>query len=131
MGVLGQGTVVVDGQRTTAPPAAAFNPAVFGQQTTGVPNVSPIVPPFASATGAGSAGVSGYASVNGYGTAENNGSVAAVAAANPFSLKVSPVWWAIGALVGGVLVLQAVSWHETVDAAVGRVHAGEHAGSEK
>lgn len=113
MGVLGQGTVVVDGQRNTAPPTSAFVPMAFGAQTTGVPNVSPIVPPYASAV-AGSGG-SGFASVGGYGTADNNGLVTSIAANHPYNLKVSPVWWMVGFLVGGILLLQAVSWHETVE----------------
>lgn len=128
MGVLGQGTVVVDGQRTTTPPMAAFLPPSYGLQTSGVPNVSPIVPPYAGGAyggGTSQAGAIGYNSVNGYGTADNNAMQAAQAAANPHSLRVSPVWWAVIALVGGVLLLQAVSWHETVEAhaKVGGAHA--------
>jgi hypothetical protein len=133
MGVLGQGTVIVDGQRTTAPPMAAFVPPSYGIQTTGVPNVSPIVPPYASGTTGGvqgSAGAVAFNSVNGYGTADNNAAQAAQAAANPHSLRVSPVWWAVGALVGGVLLLQAVSWRDTIEehAHVGPAHESASAG---
>lgn len=136
MGILGQGTVVVDGQRTTAPPSAAFVPTSFGLQTSGVPNVSPIVPPYASGTTGGSSsstGAVGVNSVNGYGTADNNALTTSLAAAHPWSPKVSPVVWALVALIGGVLLLGAVSWHETVEesASAGKAHerAGESAGS--
>lgn len=134
MGVLGQGTVIVDGQRTTGPTSAAFVPPSYGIQTTGVPNVSPIIPPYAGGTtgGAwGSAGGVGFNSVNGYGTADNNAAQAAAAADNPHSFRLSPVWWAVIALVGGVLCLQAVSWHETIEAhgSAGPAHAGVEAGA--
>lgn len=130
---LGQGTVVVDGQRNIAPPVAAFLPAHFGQQTTAVPQSTPIIPPYASSVGAGAVGSTGSASVGGYGTAENNGAVTAVANANPHNWKVSPVWWAVTFLVGGLLLLNAINWHETVDesAGIGGTHesAKESAGS--
>lgn len=135
MGILGQGTVIVDGQRTTAPPSAAFVPTSYGLQTTGVPNVSPIIPPYAAGQvggTAGSAGAIGTNSVNGYGTADNNAAQAAQAASNPHDWRVSPVWWAVGCLVGGVLLLQAVSWRETIEAhaEVGPVHASADAGKD-
>lgn len=130
MGALGQGTVVVDGQRNTAPPMSAFVPQSFGQQTTGVPNVSPIVPPYASAVSGGGA-AQGFASVNGYGTAANNGLVTSIAAAHPYNLKVSPVLWAVAFLIGGVTLLQLVSWRETVEehASIGKAHESAEAGA--
>lgn len=129
-GILGANTAVIDGQRTTLPPMAAYVPPSYGLQTSGVPNVSPIVPPFAGGTAGGSfssSGAVGSNSVNGYGTADNNALVASVAGGNPFSAKVSPVWWALGALVGGVLLLQAVSWHETIEEHAKVGPAGERA----
>lgn len=132
MGILGANTAVVDGQRTTLPPLVAFSPLSFGPQTTGVPVVSPSVPPIMGAGtyggAANSSGGVGYNSVGGYGTADNNAAAAADAGAHPFSLKSSPVVWAVGALVLGLVLLQAINWHETVDASVGHTKASESAG---
>jgi hypothetical protein len=118
VGILGQGTFVVDGQRTTLPPAAAFVPPSFGPQTSGVPNVTPSIPPMMGGTFGGAtaqSGSMGYGAVGGYGTADNNALVTSIAAANPHSLTASPLWWAVGFLLGGVLLLQFVSFRETVD----------------
>lgn len=111
---LGPATQVVDGQRNTFPTSYAFRPSQYGPQTTGVPNVSPTVPPFLGAnatTGGMSPGTP--TNVGGYGTADNNAAVTAVANQHPHNLKVSPVWWAVGGLLGGLVLLKAVSWRET------------------
>lgn len=137
MGILGSNTAVVDGQRVTLPPLAAYAPQSYGPQTTGVPVVSPTIPPYMGAGSfggvGGSAGGVGYQSVNGYGTADNNSAMTADAAAHPFSPKSSPVVWAVGALVVGLLALQAINWHETVEAggSLGgtKAKASESAGS--
>jgi hypothetical protein len=131
-----QGTAVVDGQRVLLPPLAAFAPANYGPQTTGVPNVSPTIPPVMGVGMVGgmanSSGGVGYQSVNGYGTADNNAAAAAAAGDQPFSLKSSPVLWAVGLLVFGLVALQAINWHETVEASgkVGKegARASESAG---
>lgn len=108
---LGPNTLVVDGQRNLFPSLAAFNPTSYGQQSTGVPNVSPTTPPF---IGAGSSPASaGYVGVNGYGTADNNAQMTAIAAQNPHNLKVSPVWWAVGSLLIGLMLLKGVHWRQT------------------
>lgn len=123
-GPLGQGTAVVDGQRVTLAPSAAFTPASYGPQTTGVPNVTPSIPPYLASNGVGAAGAgAGHANVDGYGTAENNTMVTQIAGDHPFSLKVSPVVWALGALVGGVLLLHFVSFREAVDNKGGKLDA--------
>lgn len=136
MGVLGANTAVVDGQRVTLPPPSAFHVQSFGLQTQGVPVVSPTVPPIIGGTTAGvgsSSGGYGYNTVGDYGTADNNALAAQTAADHPFSLRHSPVLWAVGALVGGLAILQAVNWHETVEesGSVGKTHerASESAGS--
>jgi hypothetical protein len=112
---LGQGTQVVDGQRNLFPTWAAFNPTGYGPQTTGVPQVSPTMPPFigASNTGAGMGMAAGMEGVGGYGTAANNTLATAIAGNNPHNYKVSPVWWAIIALVVGLVLLKGVHWRET------------------
>lgn len=127
---LGEGTAVVNGQRTTVAPAAAFLPTMFGAQTTGVPNVTPIIPPYAAgSTSVGGAAASGYGSVGGYGTADNNALATQIAADHPYNAKVSPVWWAVGALLGGLLLLQAVSWRETIEAGNGHASASVEGGA--
>ena len=112
---LGQGTQVVDGQRNTFPTMASYQPQGYGPQTTGVPQVSPTMPPFiGQANGASSGSAAfGLEGVGGYGTAANNTTVTATAAANPHSLKVSPVWWAVIFLVVGLLLLKGINWRET------------------
>lgn len=110
---LGPQTAVVDGQRNTFPTVAQFNPQFYGQQTTGVPNVSPTMPPFISATnGAGSS--MGFEGINGYGTAGNNLQATQMASDHPYSIRSSPLWWAIAALVGGILLLRGTAWRKTV-----------------
>lgn len=137
MGVLGNQTAVVDGQRVTLPPAAAYAPMNFGVQTSGVPVVSPTIPPIMGigtigGVASGSGGL-GLQTVGEYGTADNNAAATAEAQAHPFSLTRSPVLWAIGLLLLGLVLLQVINWHETVDesASVGKSHerASESAGS--
>lgn len=109
---LGSDTSVVNGQRFTFPTTAAYAPTQYGPQTTGVPQVSPTMPPYIG--GGGSVTASGAAEgVGGYGTAGNNQQVTAIAAAHPYSLKVSPVFWAVGGLVIGLLLLNGIHWRKT------------------
>lgn len=125
---LGQGTQVVDGQRNLFPTGYAYAPTGYGPQTTGVPNVSPTMPPFIGAanTGSGMGAAAGMEGVGGYGTATNNTLTTAIASANPHNWKVSPVWWAIVALVVGLVLLRAVHWRETtLEGFDERGHVGE------
>jgi len=109
---LGADTGVVNGQRFAFPTRASYDPVQYGPQTTGVPQVSPTIPPFIGGTSAVTA--SGAAEgIGGYGTAGNNQQVTAIAAANPFNLKVSPLWWAIGLLLLSLLLLNGVHWRKT------------------
>lgn len=129
---LGQGTFVNDGQRFSGPTAGMFAPVTYGPQTTGVPQVSPTMPPFLGGSAAGATSSGGMANVGGYGTADNNGLVTATAANHPHNWKVSPVWWAVGALVIGLLALQGVHWRKTIlqgdeGASVGRASESAHA----
>jgi hypothetical protein len=107
---------VVDGQRNTFPTIASYAPVGYGPQTTGVPQVSPTMPPFigASNNGTGTSGSAfGLEGVGGYGTAGNNGTVTAIASANPNNLKVSPVWWAVAFVIVGLILLKGINWRET------------------
>lgn len=112
---LGSQTQVVDGQRNTFPTAFQYSPTGYGPQTTGVPNVSPTMPPFIGAanTGSGQGSAFGLEGVGGYGTAANNSTVTSIANANPHNLKVSPTWWAVIFLVVGLFLLKAIHWRET------------------
>jgi hypothetical protein len=121
---LGADTGVVNGQRFTFPTAAGYNPISWGPQTSGVPQVSPSMPPFIGGTGSvgGNAVAEG---VGGYGTAANNTTVTGVANANPWNAKVSPVWWAIVFMVVGLLLLKGTSWRETtLEGFEERAHVG-------
>lgn len=118
----GSNTFTVDGQRTTLPTSEAWRPTSYGPQTTGVPQASPSMPPF---IGTGPASSGAMIGVGGYGTADNNALVTATAAANPHNLRVSPVWWAIVFLVGGILVLNGVHWRRvTLEGAEEHAHVG-------
>lgn len=111
---LGYSTQVVDGQRNVFPTAFAYQPTQYGPQSTGVPQVSPTMPPFISGgNGSGASLGAGFEGVGGYGTAGNNAQVAAAANANPWNAKVSPVWWALAFLIGGILLLNGTSWRKT------------------
>lgn len=118
----GSNTFTVDGQRTTLPVSEAFAPTSYGPQTTAVPMTSPSMPPF---IGAGPASSGAMIGVGGYGTSDNNALVTATAAANPHNLRVSPVWWAVGLLIGGLLVLNGVHWRRvTLEGASEHAHVG-------
>lgn len=130
----GPGTKTVDGQRNLFPGVAAFNPPSYGHQTTGVPQVSPTMPPFiGSGSGGGVGPGSGLEGVDGYGTAANNTLTTKIAAENPHNLKVSPVWWAVAALLIGLGLLHAVQWRKTTLQGVdesGHVGAARESASE-
>lgn len=112
---LGQGTRVVDGQRNLFPTSFAYNATSYGNpQVTGIPQVSPTMPPFLGGNAGGNVGVGGAVQVGGYGTSDNNAQVTSVANAHPHNLKVSPVWWAVGSLLLGLLLLQGVHWRKTI-----------------
>lgn len=124
---LGSNTQVIDGQRNTFPSSYAFQPTQYGPQTTGVPQVSPTMPPFlGAASGAGSSTGAGMEGVAGYGTAGNNALVTQIANGHPFNLKVSPTLWAVLVLIVGLVALQAVHWRKTTLEGVSESgHVGE------
>lgn len=120
----GSDTVGVNSQRFTTPTIAAYRPSSYGQQTTGVPQASPTMPPFLNGAGQGSSGAV-YEGVGGYGTSANNLMATSLAAANPHSLKLSPVWWAVIVLLLGLWLLNAVHWRDTVlESASGALDVG-------
>lgn len=117
------GTAVVNGQRVTVPTADAYNPVGFGQivQMQPIQNIN--VPPMVGGGTGGTGGaVSGQDVVGGYGTANLNSAATLAANANPFSLRASPVLWAVGGLVVSLVLLRVISWRKVTLAG-----AGEHA----
>jgi hypothetical protein len=122
----GADTQVVNGQRFTFPTSASYNPPNWGPTSTGVPNVTPSLPPFAG-VGSGGSSVAGGVSdnVGGYGTAGNNQATTSMANQNPNNLKVSPVWWAIAALLIGLFLLKSVHWRDSLlEGAKEEAHVG-------
>ena len=109
---LGSDTGVVNGQRFTFPTTASYAPISYGPTTSGVPNVSPTMPPFFGGAPTATSGL-GLETVGGYGTAGNNSIAAQTARAKPFSIKTSPVLWAIGGLIGALVLLKAIHWRDT------------------
>lgn len=109
---LGSDTGVVNGQRFTFPTTASYAPVSYGPTSTGVPNVSPTMPPFFGGAPTATSGI-GMETVGGYGTAGNNSITTAIAAKNPLNPKVSPVLWAVIGLVGSLILLKAIHWRET------------------
>ncbi len=123
----GADTIDQFGSRFTTPTYYSYRPQGYGPQTTGVPQVSPTLPPFLGGSAAGGSG-SGYSggSVGGYGTAENNGLVTNIANQNPHNWKVSPTWWAVALLIIGLMLLKVVHWRSLEEgSAMIRVGAGE------
>lgn len=117
---LGPSTLAENGSRFTVPTWAAYAPTGYGQQTVGVPNVSPTMPPFIGGSGT-SAPAGSVSGVGGYGTAGNNTLTTSIANANAHNWKVSPVWWAIAILIVGLILLKTVHWRDTI------LEGGEHA----
>lgn len=113
--MLGSQTDTVNGQRFTMPTVEQWAPASYGQQTTGVPQVSPFMPPFIGGGNGGGSSLGVQEGVGGYGTAGNNVLVAGIAAEHPHNLKVSPTWWAVFALIIGIGLLNGTAWRHVVD----------------
>lgn len=125
---LATGTAVVNGQRITAPTGDAYNPVGFGQlvQMQPVQNIN--VPPMVGGgTGGMGGAVTGQDVVGGYGTSSLNSAAVLDANQNPWSLRASPVLWALGGLVLSLVLLKAVHWRKTT---LGGIHASESAGAE-
>lgn len=126
---LGADTVVVNGNRFATPTWDSYNPTNYGPQTTGVPQVSPSMPPYLGGSPVNNSMLEG---VGGYGTAGNNNLMTQVANANPWNLRVSPVVWAIVGLLLSIFLLRHVHWRETIlesareEARFGPVSEGAH-----
>jgi hypothetical protein len=108
---LGPSSAVIDGQRFALPTRYAYQPSSWGPQTSTVPNASPTIPPSFAAMGAAQGPV--VSTPGAYGTADSNSALAATAAANPFSLKLSPTLWAVILLLGSIFLLGKIHWSPT------------------
>lgn len=108
---LGADTTVVNGQRFIAPTRDQWFPMGYGPQTTGVPQVSPSMPPFLGGSPTNNSMIEG---VGGYGTAGNNAVSTQIANAHPWNLKASPVIWAIVGLLLSIFLLRHVHWRDTM-----------------
>jgi hypothetical protein len=102
--MLGYETEVVNGQMVNVAPKAAFDPLVFAGAYSGPAwprqGVYDVPPVMTSPDNVSSSGIYG-GSQNAYPTAtDENGS--------PFSLKSSPLWWALGGLAAALLFLHYV-----------------------
>jgi hypothetical protein len=83
------------------------------------------MPPFIGAANGGASSMgAGQEGVGGYGTAGNNALTTQVANAHPYNLKVSPVLWAVGALLLGLVLLKAVHWRSLEEGVSERGHVG-------
>ncbi len=105
-------TTVVNGNRFAVPAMSQWFPTGYGPQTTGVPQVSPTMPPFLGGSPVNNSMIS---EVGGYGTADNNALMTQVAANNPWSLRHSPVIWAVLGLLVSLWLLRAIHWRETIE----------------
>ena len=107
--MIGYGSAVVNGQLVNVAPQQAFNPLTFGQAYTGpgmwprqgVYNVPPVMP---------SAGSQASMAPSAYGASNPPMPTAASETGNPFSLTKSPLWWGLGFLVAGILMLQHIHY---------------------
>ena len=107
---VGADSAVVNGQLVTLPSRYAYMPTPFGPQTVGVPQVTPSYPPYVG----GSSSAPGVENVGGYGTAGANALATGIAAQNPWSPKLSPVWMAVVGLIVALVLLKAIHWRETI-----------------
>lgn len=108
---LGADTVVVNGQRFATPTWDSYAPVGYGPSTTGVPQVSPSMPPY---LGGSPTNNSMLEQVGGYGTAGNNALTATIANQNPWSFRHSPVLFALIGLFLALFLLRHVHWRDTI-----------------
>jgi hypothetical protein len=109
---LGYTSQVINGQLVNVAPEQAFNPLTFGQAYTGpamwprqgVYNVPPMLP---------SPGLASSMAPGAYGANPAGGFPFPTATGpdgSPFHPTKSPLWWALGFLAFGLLMLQHVHW---------------------
>lgn len=105
--MLGYESQVVNGQLINVAPKQAFDPLTFGQAYTGpgmwprqgVYNVPPVLPSAALMQSMAPASYGGYLPPTA--TSETG---------NPFHPTKSPLWWGLGFLIIGILMLQHIHY---------------------
>ena len=106
--VLGLSSATVNGQLVNVAPVQGYNPLTFGQAYTGpgmwprqgVYNVPPVLPSVALQTAM---------APNAYGSSYPL-PTATSETGNPFHLTKSPLWWGLGFLIVGILMLQHIHY---------------------
>lgn len=107
--MIGYGSTVVNGQLIPIPVKSAFDPLTFGQAYTGpaywprqgVYNVPPVLP-----SGALAASMAPAA----YGASGTPLPTPTSPSGNPFHPTKSPLWWGLGFLIIGILMLQHIHY---------------------
>jgi hypothetical protein len=107
--VIGYETQVVNGQMVNVAPGQAYNPLTFGQAYTGpamwprqgVYNVPPVLP---------SQALQNVQSPLAYGSSGFPVPTATGPSGSPFHPTKSPLWWGIGFLIVGILMLQHIHY---------------------
>lgn len=110
-GPLGDQTGIVNSQLVNLAPMQSYNPLTFGRAYVpvgawprqGVYNVPPVLP---SAALQSSMAPTAYGGTGSYGITPS----AMSPHGSPFSLKHSPLWWGIGFLIVGILMLQYIHY---------------------
>lgn len=107
--MLGYSTEVVNGQMVNVAPGAGYDPLIFGQAYTGpamwprqgVYNVPPVLP---------SGQLQGSMAPSSYGYTGMPVPTATSEKGNPFHPTKSPLWFALGFLIVGILMLQHIHY---------------------
>lgn len=107
---LGYGSAATNDQLFPVPVRAAYMPNTFGPgyytgpamwPRQGVYNMPPILP---------SADLQATMPPQAWGQVTGEGTMGQEEPSSPFSLKSSPLWWGLGALIVGVLMLHYIHW---------------------
>jgi hypothetical protein len=111
--LIGYGSDAINDQLVPVPPVAAYNPLVYGAMVDMWPAYGTYsTPPVLGA----SSPITGTADYSMPGQPEHGGSITMPTAVSPegspFSLKHSPLWWAIFGVVGSLLILHYVFWRD-------------------
>jgi hypothetical protein len=105
----GYGSVGVNDQLVPVPVKAAYNPINMGPAYTGpgmwprqgVYNLPPVLP---------SPDLQATMPPQSWGQTTGEGTIAQEEPSSPFSFKQSPLWWGLGALIVGLVLLRYVHW---------------------
>ena len=110
--MIGYESQVINSQLVNVAPAQSFNPLVFGRAYVpvgawprqGVYNVPPVLPPGGGL--AKSMAPAAYGGSGAYGVTPS----AVSGEGSPWSVKSSPLWWALGFLVFALIMLHTVHY---------------------